>query len=156
MISTHGRMKMYCKDDLSKIENYQEAVSDTENKWELHHRLELTLDGEFAHTQAELIRMNMYYHRPAFELIFMKEDEHHKLHGQFHKMTNDGIQMIKNKNTGRKRTDEQKKLISDKTKEAMKNSVKFRTWRYEKLLQKRDKLQKELDNITQLLQDYII
>ena len=28
--------------------------------------------------------------------------------------------------------------------------------RYEKLLQKRDKLQKELDNITQLLQDYII
>lgn len=155
MISTHGRMKMYCKDDLSKIENYYDAVNDKENNWVLHHRLEMTLNGEFACSQTDLIRMNMYYHRPAFELIFIKEEEHRKLHGQFHKMTNDGIQMIKNKNTGRKRTDEQKKLISDRTKEAMKNSPKYKKWRYEKLLQKRDKLQKELETVTKLLRNFI-
>ena len=150
MISKHGRMKMYCKDDLSKIENYHEAVNDKENIWHLHHRLELTINGEFAHFKEDLIRLNMYYHRPAFELIFLREDEHHKLHGQFHKMTNDGIQAIKDKNTGRKRTEEQKKLISDRTREAMKNSVKFRKWHYEKLLQKRDRLQKELEAVTLL------
>lgn len=155
MISTHGRMKMYCKDELSKIENYYDAVNDKENKWVLHHRLELTLNGEFAHTQAELIRMNMYYHRPAFELIFLKENEHHKLHGQFHKMTDNGIQAIKDKNTGRKRTEEQKKLISNRTKEAMKNSEKYNKWRCEKLLQKRDRLEKELETVTKLLQNFI-
>lgn len=57
----------YCKDDISKIENYDKAMADTAQTWALHHRLELTLDGEFAHTAEELKRLDMYYNRPYFE-----------------------------------------------------------------------------------------
>lgn len=72
--------KSFCKDDISKIENYDKAVADTTKTWDLHHRLELTLDGEFAHTKADLIRLDMYYNRPYFELIFLKQSEHLKMH----------------------------------------------------------------------------
>ena len=75
MINTY-RTKRYCKDDISKIENYEQAINDKENKWVCHHRLELTLDCEEALSRSELKRMNMYYHRPYFELIFMKDIDH--------------------------------------------------------------------------------
>lgn len=68
------------KGDLTKIENYDKAVADKTQTWICHHRLELTLDGEFAHTQEDLIRMGMYYNRPYFELIFVTRAEHNKLH----------------------------------------------------------------------------
>lgn len=74
--------KMYCKDDISKIENYQEAVNDKENKWVVHHRLETTLDGKFANEKKDLIRMNMYYNRPYFELIFLTTREHRQIHNK--------------------------------------------------------------------------
>lgn len=70
----------YCKDDISKIENYEQAVNDKEHVWHCHHRLELTLDGEFAHSRAELRRLDMYLKRPYFELIFLKSADHRKLH----------------------------------------------------------------------------
>ena len=70
----------YCKDDISKIENYELAVADTTQTWVCHHRLELTLDGELAHSIDELMRLNMYYHRPYFELIFLTRAEHTSLH----------------------------------------------------------------------------
>ena len=35
--------RSYCKDDISKIENYEEAINDTE-LWVCHHRLELTIN----------------------------------------------------------------------------------------------------------------
>ena len=40
--------KKFCKDDISKIENYDKAIADTTQTYECHHRLELTLDGEQA------------------------------------------------------------------------------------------------------------
>ena len=30
--------KQYCKDDISLIENYEQAVNDPINKWVIHHR----------------------------------------------------------------------------------------------------------------------
>lgn len=72
----------YCKDDISKIENYDKAMADTAQTWALHHRLELTLDGEFAHTAEELKRLDMYYNRPYFELIFLTKSEHNRLHNK--------------------------------------------------------------------------
>ena len=80
MISKHKRLKMYCRDDLSKIENYEQAINDKENKWVCHHRLELTLEGEEALSQKDLMRMGMYYNRPYFELIFLTNEEHTSLH----------------------------------------------------------------------------
>ena len=72
--------KSYCKDAISKIENYDKAIADNTQTWECHHRLELTLDGEFAHTPEELKRLGMYYDRPYFELIFLTKLEHSRLH----------------------------------------------------------------------------
>lgn len=75
-----SKVNRFCRDDIKLIENYNEAVSDTENVWACHHRLELTLDGEFANSKADLIRYGMYYKRPYFELIFLKITDHKKLH----------------------------------------------------------------------------
>lgn len=89
MISIEG-VRQKCKDDISKIENYDKAINDKDNMWELHHRLELTLDGEFAHSRAELIRMGMYWKRPAFELIFLEIKEHHRIHDEANKKAGRG------------------------------------------------------------------
>lgn len=72
--------KSFCRDDYTKIENYKEAVNDNTQTWELHHRNEFTLDGKFAHTANELKKINMYYHRPANELIFLTPSEHRRMH----------------------------------------------------------------------------
>ena len=71
--------KQYCK-DYENIENYQKALADNFVGWHCHHRLEThTPDGkrrEVDITQKELMALNMYYHRPAEELIFLTESEH--------------------------------------------------------------------------------
>lgn len=74
------KIQRYCRDEISKIENYEQAINDKENVWDCHHRLELTINGEFAHTSKELDKLGMYYNRPSFELIFMRMDEHRRLH----------------------------------------------------------------------------
>lgn len=68
------------KGEIHKIENYDKALNDKTQVWHLHHRLELTLDGEFAHTSDELDKLGMYKHRPHFELIFLTEYDHKSLH----------------------------------------------------------------------------
>lgn len=131
MINT-DKANLYCKDDLSKIENYDKAIADTSHTWDIHHRLELTLDGEFAHTREELKRLGMYYHRPYFELIFLTHSEHQRLHNPFkgkhhseeskQKMRNamkgrslsaETRQKIANANKGRTFTTEHIQKISD-------------------------------------------
>ena len=72
--------KKFCKDDITLIENYDKAISDQTQTYECHHRLELTLEGEHANSVQDLIRLDMYYHRPYFELIFLTKSDHYKLH----------------------------------------------------------------------------
>lgn len=79
--------KSFCRDDYTKIENYKEAVNDNTQTWELHHRNEFTLDGEFAHTANELKKMNMYFKRPANELIFLQRSVHKSLHAKNRKIS---------------------------------------------------------------------
>lgn len=102
------------KGDVTKIENYDKAIADKSQVWECHHRLELTLEGEFAHTSKELIRMGMYYHRPYFELIFLTRAEHNKLHGtsrsEKHK------KKISEAKKGKNLSEETRKKISEKLK----------------------------------------
>lgn len=81
MINEHYAHK-FCKDDITKIENYEQALNDTTQTWDCHHRLEFTLDGEFANTREDLIRLGMYYDRPYFELIFLTHSEHLRLHNK--------------------------------------------------------------------------
>lgn len=80
-IKTHKRC--FC-DAPELIENYEEAIRDTSQIWHCHHRLEThNSDGieriTFL-TKKELQALDMYYHRPPKELIFLPEHEHKKLH----------------------------------------------------------------------------
>lgn len=94
------RVKRFCKDDITKIENYDKAINDDRKIWHCHHRLELTLDGEFANTIEDLKRLDMYYHRPYFELIFLEPSEHLQLHnkGVKNNMYNKGYKLRGDKN----------------------------------------------------------
>lgn len=65
-----------CKEDISKIENYQEAVNDKSQSWDCHHRTEIWWNCSYQ----DLIDNECYYHRPAKELIFLTHSEHSKLH----------------------------------------------------------------------------
>ena len=108
--------KVVRKGELTKIENYDKAIADTTQTWICHHRLELTLDGEFAHLSKELIRMGMYYHRPYFELIFLTESEHKSIHGKEKKGMKFKEEHRKNLSkalTGRKLSEETRKKMSE-------------------------------------------
>lgn len=74
----------YCCEEISKIENYNLAKADNSVDWDIHHRLEThNSDGErrlVDLTADELKVLDMYYNRPASELIFMTHSEHRSLH----------------------------------------------------------------------------
>ena len=62
------QVKKYCIEDISLIENYDQAVNDKSQTWHIHHRLEIQDDITISARQ--LIEMKLYYERPASELIF--------------------------------------------------------------------------------------
>lgn len=74
-----GHIKLFCREDISKIENYDKAISDNTQIWHCHHR------RETIYTRQELIEIGEYYHRPACELIFLTREEHSRLHANGNK-----------------------------------------------------------------------
>ena len=70
--------RKFCCEDISNIENYDKAIADKENMWDCHHRLEI--QGPFRNSKELLIRCGVYYNVPASQLIFLREDEHIRLH----------------------------------------------------------------------------
>jgi hypothetical protein len=75
--------KKYCKDDISKIENYDKAVADNTQIWPCHHRDEVKVlpSGiEVRRSREELKENGRYYNCPANELIFLTKEEHNRLH----------------------------------------------------------------------------
>src|SRR5574344_1082123 len=70
--------KYYCI-NLEEVENYNLAKKDNFKGWDIHHRLE-TNNSDVNLSRKELIALDMYYNRPASELIFMTRSEHNKLH----------------------------------------------------------------------------
>lgn len=137
----------FCKDDITKIENYDKAIADNTQTWAIHHRLEThfsdgtlrPIDAQI--TKAELIALDMYFDRPAEELIFMTRGNHTKLHCKgkpasnetrqkmsFSKtgkkrgpMSEDHKKRISESNKGKKRTEESRRKISERTKEQWQN-----------------------------------
>ena len=69
----------FCKDDYRKIPGYERALREP-GKFDVHHILEITLDGQYAHNPKELKRVGMYYDRPYFELLWIPHGEHSALH----------------------------------------------------------------------------
>jgi len=77
----------FCKDDISLIENYEEAVN-SEEIWDVHHRDEIRIlpSGVIAlRSRQELKDNGRYFKCPANELIFMSHTEHAKLHAKYRK-----------------------------------------------------------------------
>lgn len=66
----------YCKEDLSKIKNYDKAIADTTQIWDCHHMTETWWNC----SKKELIKNECYYNRKACELIFLTHAEHTSLH----------------------------------------------------------------------------
>lgn len=74
------KVQQYCCEDISKIENYEEAVNSPE-PWVCHHRMELIETGAVIdNTQQDLIGWGIYYDRPADELILLTKADHNILH----------------------------------------------------------------------------
>lgn len=78
--------KRYCYEDASLIENYEAAIVDSKT-WHCHHRRE-TDEGL---TIKQLIKMGLYYNRPACELIFMPPCDHLSSHNKGRTPWNKGV-----------------------------------------------------------------
>lgn len=108
--------KKCCCEDISLIENYEKAVNDKNQIWDLHHKLEIELEK----TAKELLSSGLYYNRPASELIFLT----HKEHTYLHQSQNYMKQIASNNSSGekngmynKKHTNESKEKMSKKRKE---------------------------------------
>lgn len=126
--------KKYCRDDLSKIENYEQAIADKQHTWQCHHRLELTLDGDFALSRDQLKMHDMYYNRPYYELIFLTPAEHGRLHMKDMHLSEETKRKISEAQKGKHHTEETRrkmseahKNISEETRRKMSEAQKGRT-----------------------------
>ena len=112
----------YCSEDPSLVENYEKAFNSNE-KWECHHRLEIQENKTYS--KKELISMNLYWNRPAVELIFMTKKEHIRLH-----------------NFNRKHSEETRKKIS----QSRKNLLLIESTRSEEFKKKMSELNSGKNN----------
>lgn len=113
------RLKKICCEEISLIENYNEAVNDTTQIWDCHHRKEIELNKN----RQELIDMGLYYNRPANELIFITHSDHTKLHQTNKKVNQSTKDLIseaakkrvgdKNPFYGKHHTEESRQKIKD-------------------------------------------
>lgn len=109
-------VRKYCCEDISLIENYQEAINSNET-WDCHHKLETELNLSVQ----ELINTNRYYGVKAKDLIFMPHREHVSLHNKgvsrtgykFSEETKARLKGRTSNSKGYKWTDEQRKKGSD-------------------------------------------
>lgn len=83
----------FCVEDISKIENYEQAINDKKQTWDCHHKAEILPCGRFS--VDDLKKFNLYFHRPADELIFLTRSDHISIH-----------------NTGRVWSEETKRKVS--------------------------------------------
>lgn len=108
--------KCFCT-DYTKIENYEEAISDKTQTWDCHHR------NERFYSSQELKDLGLYYDCPPCELIFLKVPEHKKQYHKGAQHTEDWNEKIsksmKGKQTwwkGKHHSEEAKKKIGEKSK----------------------------------------
>lgn len=112
-----GNKSEYCSDDISKIENYEKALSDNSQVWDIHHRRETIF------TRDELIEMGEYWNRPAVELIFLTRAEHNRLHKGGKQLSEDTKERIRIGHLNM--SDEKKQRIRDAVSKAHKGKT---TW----------------------------
>lgn len=135
MISEKTARK-YCREDITLIKNYAEAVADKTRTWCCHH-----INGEpfTGFCKKDLKKMNMYVNRPASELVFVTRKMHDKLHGTCKKLceSNKGkTSPLKGKTLEHRSEDTRKKISeslkgktpSEETRQKMSESHKGKYW----------------------------
>ena len=80
-----NKARKYCKEDISKIKNYDLAIADTTQVWHCHHMTETWWNC----TRKDLIENECYYKRKACELIFLTPLEHNRLHRKGHSLSDE-------------------------------------------------------------------
>ena len=68
----------YCREPLEQIENFKAAEAENFVNWVVHHRAEILPCGNFSVN--DLKCHNLYFGRPASELIFMRDHDHRSMH----------------------------------------------------------------------------
>lgn len=108
--------RKYCKEDLSKIKNYDLAIADTTQTWDCHHMTETWWNC----TAKDLIKNECYYHRKVCELIFLTHAEHMLLHMKGKPSPRKGVTLsdetrhkISEAKKGKHHAEETKKKISE-------------------------------------------
>ena len=126
------RARRYCKEDLSKIKNYDKAIADTTQVWDCHHMTETWWNC----SRKELIENECYYNRKACELIFLTKAEHRRLHNM--NMSEETHRKLSEARKGRTLSEEQRRKISesnkrrtysDDTRRKMSEVRKGKTWK---------------------------
>ena len=102
-------VKRYCKEDISKIKNYDKAIADDTQTWHLHHMTETWWNC----TAKELIENDCYYNRKACELIFLTHAEHRRLHQKGKTYSEETRRKISEANKGKVRSEEHCKKMSE-------------------------------------------
>ena len=77
--------RKFCKDEISLIENYEQAMNDNTKTWHCHHRDEVRVlpsGMRVVRTVEELKENGRYFGCPANELIFLTPSEHHYIHSK--------------------------------------------------------------------------
>ena len=125
----------FCKEDLSKIKNYDKAIADTTQVWDCHHMTETWWNC----SAKELIENECYYNRKACELIFLTHSEHARLHNKGKKFSDEHRRKISE--AAKNISDEHRRKISEakkgkkrkpfteETRRKMSEAHKGRTWK---------------------------
>ena len=101
--------KKFCKEDISKIKNYDKAIADTTQVWHCHHMTETWWHC----SKKELIENECYYHRKACELIFLTSEEHKRLHMKGVTLSDETRRKMSEAKKGRLFSEEHRRKISE-------------------------------------------
>lgn len=104
--------RKYCKEDISKIKNYDKAIADTTQVWHCHHMTETWWNC----TAKDLIENECYYHRKACELIFLTHAEHRRLHKQGTHISEETCRKISEAMKGKQHSKETRMKMSESRK----------------------------------------
>ena len=100
MIADISYLRRICK-DIQNIENYDKAISDKDEKWECHHRMEIQPDGTTL-TKKWMIEHDIYYNVDPCMLIFLPIAEHRRIHHKNKKVSLETRRRLSNTQTGKK------------------------------------------------------
>lgn len=101
-----SRANKFCCEDITLIENYDEAINSQE-PWDIHHKIGLYFDKQW------LIDNGFYYDQRSEMLVFLPHGEHSSLHNTGHKISDGQKRALHIAHKGKKLSDETKQKMSE-------------------------------------------